>query len=171
MSKREELDSLQYGAPVRCRGLRFTWFAIELLTVTAVCGPAPDTTKERCTSGWNGLALRLRGLTRTAGYKVGHFVFQTTPRLARINHLQFASHQLLSSQAQILVIRFGKQRTRHKLMESSGAQAACVVIEEVKVSRGRKRKQWVMSVDNDVAEMLEHDPELLEGEGREASPV
>jgi hypothetical protein len=171
MSKREELDSLQYGASVRCRGLSFTWFAVELLTATAVEGAAPDTTKERCTPGWSGLALRLLGRTNTAGYKSGQFVFQATPRLMGVKHLQFTSHQLLSSQARFLMIRIGKLRTRHKLIESSGAQAACVVIEEVKVNKGRKRKQLVMSVENDMAAMLEHDPELLEGQGKSAPPL
>ncbi|WP_219096294.1 hypothetical protein [Pseudomonas sp. UMAB-40] len=161
MSKREELDSLQYGASVRCRGLRCTWFAVELLTVTAGDGSPPDTTRDRCTSGWSGLALRLLGRTNTAGYSVGQFVFRPTPRLMGVNHLQFTSHQLLTSQARFLMIRIGKLKTRHKLIESSGAQAACVMIEEVKVNLGRKRKQWVMSVENDIAEMLEHDPELL----------
>jgi hypothetical protein len=169
MSIREQLDSRQYGATVRCRGLSATWLAIEWLTATAGVGPSTDRTMERCTSGWSGLAIRLLGKTKTASFESGGFQFRPTPRVRIVDHLQFASHEMVTSKAHFIVLRFGKRKTRHKLVESSGAQAASVVIESITQGQGRRRKQLVVSYNDDVAEMLEHDPETLEGEGGGAS--
>ncbi|NWD57219.1 hypothetical protein HX878_21045 [Pseudomonas veronii] len=171
MSKREELDGLQYSAQVRLWGLRFQLFAIEVMTARAAPATEPKIQSERCTSGWGGICIRLAGKTEVASYKSGTFEFVPGTRWMRVNHLQFASHQLISPVARFLLIRFGSLKTRHKLIESDGAQAHCVIIEKVEPKKYRKRKQLVISSTEGEGTMNESDPEQPEGEGGEPAPT
>ena len=170
MSKREELDSLQYGAQVRCRGWRFPLFAIELMTARAAPSAIEDIHSERCTSGWAGVCIRLSGRTQVIGYNNGKFTSAPGTWLSRVNHLQFMGHQVLTPVARFLMIRVGSQKNRHKLIESDGAQAHCVIIEKVEPKKYRKRAQLVVSSTEGEGTQSKADPEKPGEDGSESAP-
>ncbi|MGO4801112.1 hypothetical protein ACEN2T_17680 [Pseudomonas sp. W22_MBD1_FP4] len=170
MSKREELDGLQYGAQVRFWGLKFPRFAIEVMTATMDPVSEHQAQSIRCTPGWGGVCIRLAGKTDVAGYKQGTFAFEPGTWWARVNPLQFASHQLKTPVARFLLVRIGSLKTRHKLIESDGAQAHCVIIEKVEPKKYRKRMQLVISSTEGEGAISELDPEHREGEGGVPAP-
>jgi hypothetical protein len=72
-------------------------------------------------------------------------VTKPTAFCERSNSLLFCHYELLSTSMSFLRIRVGARRTRHRLIEMSGAQVSSVVIEKAEQKVLRDYEQLVVS--------------------------
>lgn len=129
-------DELQYGGSVQRSGINLKWFGIEVLRASK--RGAGLTPNAMCTSGWNGIAFTLRGAATMTQWGGGICSTAASKRIRAVRAHEFTSHQVTSTAAWELIIRFGARSNRHRMIEMNGSQVSSVLVEAI---RGKERPQ------------------------------
>lgn len=147
MPTREELECLHHGLDVRRWGIDLHLIGIEWVQFNKK--PQLERLPALCTSGWDGLTVRLSGKGHTARYANGTVVSTPSGRFARSSSPQFTYFVPTTPVSSFLRFRIGARKTRHKIVEMSGSQVSSVVIEEILPKRKRDFDQVVVSSSTD----------------------